>query len=216
MLALGGALAGSSGALGARPSHGTRCLTTTVRRRLVRISGLARYRYEQERGGAAVHQARSRIERNTALAGDLAAGDVAAAQLLADGLLVRHVVRIRITLDGRALVDANPGSFAVAGAIGQLRGPRGRRLGRLGRLGRLDVTIQDVAGYIKLVHKFSGGQVVVRGSSGRLLATQPRLVAAATPALGCVRVAGGTYAVRTFPEPGFAGERLSVEVLTPA
>jgi hypothetical protein len=79
----------------------------------------------------------------------------------------------------------------------------------------MEVSIQDVIGFIKLVHKYDGGDVVVRRSRGQArtsLATMP----GALPRSGCTSIAGRRYAVDAFGERGFAGERLTVWVLAPA
>ena len=168
----------------------------------------ARYRYDQERVGLAVHVAFRRVEHDGALARALRAGDLRTAQARADQLLIGHVVRIRIRSGSRVLVDANPSSFAVGGPRHSLR-VNGRTLGQM------EVSIQDVVGFIKLVHEYDGGDAVVRGSRGQArssLATTP----SSLPRSGCVSIAGRRYAVDAFAERGFASERLTVWVVAPA
>lgn len=183
------------------------CPSSSAARRMRAVARAARYRYSQERVGLAVHVAFRRVERDGTLVRALEAGDLHGAQSRADALLVGHVVRIRILSGKHVLIDANGGSFAVGGSLHQFRA-RGRSLGQM------EVTIQDVVGYIKLVRKYDGADVVVRGSSGRVrssLAVTPR----GLPASGCVTVAGRRYAVVSFAETGFAHEHLTVSLLGP-
>jgi hypothetical protein len=200
----------SPSALQAAPSTVTsaRCPTGSAAAHIHAVLRAARYRYSQERVGLAVHVAFRRIEHDGALVRALRAGDLRTAQGRADQLLIGHVVRIRIRGGSRVLVDANPTSFAVGGTLRSLR-LHGRTLGQM------EVSIQDVIGFIKLVHEYDGGDAVVRGSRGQArssLATLPGRL----PSSGCVSISGRRYAVDAFAEPGFAHERLTVWVLAPA
>jgi hypothetical protein len=200
----------SPGAVQAAPTAVTsaRCPTGTAAAHLRAVLRAARYRYSQERVGLAVHVAFRRVEHDGALVRALRAGDLRTARARADQLLIGHVVRIRIRTGARLLVDANPTSFAVGGTVRSLRS-HGRTLGQM------EVSIQDVIGFINLVHKYDGGDVVVSGSRGQArtsMATMP----GALPRSGCVSIAGRRYAVDAFSEKGFASERLTVRVLAPA
>ena len=72
-----------------------------------------------------------------------------------------HVVRLRVLAGSRSLVDVG-GRFVSAGAQRELRTADGRPLGRL------EASIQDVIGFVKLVHRRSGAQAVVRGNHGHV------------------------------------------------
>ena len=74
--------------------------------------------------------------------------------------------------------------------------------------------MQDVVGYVKLVHRLTGAQIVVRGAPGHVESSLPAAAQATLPAAGTATLAGGTYVVRSFPEKGFAGEALQVWILT--
>ena len=116
-------------------------------------------------------------------------------------------MRIRILRGSRVLLDANLSSFAVAGPALELVRHNGAHLARL------QVTIQDVLGFIKLVHKFTGAQVVVRGQRGQALSSPPAVPRGTLPAGGCVTVWGSRYVVRSFGETSFSGEPLTVWAL---
>lgn len=187
---------------------GARCPGFAAARALARAERGARYRYDLERVGLAVHVEFRRIEHDRALTSELAHDDLAAARARAGALLVNHVVRIRIGRGARVIVDANAGSFAVGGSVHQLRFAHRT-------LGQLEVTVQDVTGYVKLVREYERADVVVRGSSGRQRTSLAR-APSRLPASGCAWIGGHRYAVGSFAESGFARERLTIWVLVPA
>jgi hypothetical protein len=117
-----------------------------------------------------------------------------------------HVVRLRVLRGPRSLVDVG-GRFVSAGAHRELRTAAGRPLGRL------EASIQDIIGFVKLVHRRSGAQAVVRGSHGHVATLLQAAAKAKLPAAGRVRVGGRSYAVSSFRESGFAGEPLRVWIL---
>jgi hypothetical protein len=197
---------------GSRAAASVLCPRGEAAVRSDRALAAAAARYVLEARGHAVRADLRRIARDSILLAALAAHDLGRARAEAARQLVNHVVRIRVLRDSRLLVDANSPSFDVAGSSAVLRDPRGRRLGRL------EITVQDIIGYVKLVHKLDAAEVIVHGAGGRVH-TSPRAVAAASltlPRSGCIRVGGRLYAVRTLDEPGFAGEALTISVLTPS
>ena len=74
--------------------------------------------------------------------------------------------------------------------------------------------MQDVVGYVKLVHRLTGAQIVVRGAAGHVETSLPTAAHVALPATGAVTVAGHAYVVRSFRESGFGGEALEVWILS--
>jgi hypothetical protein len=158
---------------------------------LAAYTSVARRIYSSERGGSPVRASLRRIERDTA-ARD---GDRAALlrQLYLPGY---HVVRLRVVRHGRVVGDVG-GRFVVGG-------PRSHGM---------TISIQDAIGYVKLVRRLTGQGVVVRGRPGHVAASSPALAAATLPASGSATVAGRSYAVTSFSEPGFAGERLQIWIL---
>jgi hypothetical protein len=158
--------------------------------RLDAYANVARRIYADERSGPAVRSSLKRIAR------DAAAMRGSRSELLRQLFLPRyHVVRLRYA-HGRRVVDVG-GRFVVAGMT---RGP-------------LTISMQDVIGYVKLVHKQTGVRVVVRGAPGHVVASSPALASATLPASGNVTIRNRTYVVNQFTEPGFAGERLQVWLL---
>ncbi|HWH09602.1 MAG TPA: hypothetical protein VG165_00595 [Solirubrobacteraceae bacterium] len=186
------------------------CLTASVRSRLSVASGGAKFRYAYERDGPAAAAALQQIQDDSALGDDLAAGRLGPAQAAANAQLVNHRVRIQIALPTGRVIGVNPTSFAVAGAQGAIRAAAGRVVGRV------EVSIQDILGFVKLGHKFTGAELRVTGRPGHVVSSLPAAVGASLPAFGCVTLAGRRYATRTFGETGFAGEGLTISVLVSA
>jgi hypothetical protein len=107
-----------------------------------------------------------------------------------------HVVRLRVLRHGKVAGDVG-GRFVVGGPT---------------RDG-MTISIQDVIGYVKLVHRLTGQGVVVRGRPGHVAASSSAFAAARLPAAGQVAIGARTYSVTSYTEPGFAGERLHVWLL---
>jgi hypothetical protein len=178
-------------------------------RRAGRALTFAQARYALEAGGAAVHAALGRAAHDRVLSDAVAAGRLAAAG--AEALrLVRshiHITALRVLRAGRAIVETTRYPFDVAGAQTALRDRRGASLGTL------QVTIQDVIGFIRLVHKFTGATVVVHGAAGEAKSSLAAALGVRLPASGCVGLAGRTFVVRSFAQSAFGGERLTISVL---
>jgi hypothetical protein len=188
-------------------SSASRCHSRAVQARADVLTKTAKMRYDHEQYGVAVHTALRRVTHDGALLRALNAGALKTARAEAKRQLVFHTVRIRIVRGPRVLVDANPSSFAVAGPTGKLHGPHGRVLGQV------QVTVQDVVGFIKLVHKYHPAHLLVRGRHGHEQTSLPASRSKRLPASGCTTVAGHAYAVRSFTRTGFAGEPLKIWLL---
>ncbi len=196
---------------GAPATAATSCSSAGAQRRVAAATRSARARYGLERYGVAVHVALRQVAADRVLTDALRAGNLAAARTEAVRLVRghQHVSAIRVFSGRRVLIDTNVYPFDVAGAQAPLRDRHGFALGTL------QVTIQDVVGFIRLVHKYGGSQVVVRGSLGEAKSSLPAALAARLPASGCATVAGRTYAVRSFAEASFTpGESLTIWILT--
>lgn len=174
----------------------------------------AKRRFWIESRGSAIRADLRYIARDPVLIDALRSGDLAAARAeiarLQHSQIVKHVTRIRLLRGSRVLVDGWPTSFDVAGSERNLRDRNGRSLGRV------QITIQDIIGFIKLEHRHEATEVLVRGAQGRvrtLLSAAKRL---SLPASGCVRVGARRYMVRSFKETGFASESLHIWLLTAA
>ena len=157
-----------------------------------------------------IHADLRQIARDSILLGDLRAGNLNSALAEANRQLVRHVVRIRVWRGRRVLVDVNSTSFDVAGSGMELRASNG------GGLGRLQITVQDVIGFIKLIHKLNAADVVVRGARGHVRTSLPGAARLSLPRSGCTQIGARRYVVRSFSEAAFSGEPLTIWLLTAA
>jgi hypothetical protein len=167
--------------------------------------------YSQEVTGVIGRAQVRRIARDTALTRALAARRPAALRAAALRQLFlkgKHVVRIEVLQNGAVRTDVG-GRFVVGGESGVLRAPNGRRIGEL------ELSMQDVLGYRKLVNRLTGAQVVIRGNAGHVETSLPAAAQASLPGSGTVSLQGRTYVVREFGETGFAGEPLRVWLLVP-
>jgi hypothetical protein len=182
---------------------------------LSRALANARHVYANEVNGGRVHTDTRLVEGDQALLEDLARNDFSAAVAEARHEMFSnasaHITRVSVIRQGRQVVNAvwnENGTFVVA--------PRERAIALRGRsLGHLLVSVQDVVGYVKLVHKFTGDQVVVRGSSGQVRTSLSAARQAPLPRSGSLTIAGRRYRVGSFDVGGWPGETLSVYVLQP-
>jgi hypothetical protein len=168
--------------------------------------------YNQEASGSVGRSQVRRILRDGVLDRAIAAGNRTAAraealrQLFMPG---KHVVRLRVMKGGTVLTDVG-GRFVVGDEIGVLRAPNGRELGRI------EISMQDVLGYRKLVHRLVGVQIVVRGRPGHVETSLPAVPHVSLPSSGTMTLGGRSYVVREFHESGFGAESLSVWLLVPS
>jgi hypothetical protein len=118
-----------------------------------------------------------------------------------------HIVRVRATTARDRLVNDVGGPFVLAPASRAVRG-RGDRV-----LGHVTLSIQDDAGFIKLMQRFTGAGVVLRTPSGVV----PGSSAAphGLPERGTVVAGGRRSATFRFTTTAFPGGRLSVALLVP-
>ena len=188
----------------------TRCPTPAAASRATRAVNAAKARYLTESQGVTIHADLRQIARDNVLLEALRAGNLKVARAEANRQLVRHVVRIRVRRGSRLLVDANSTSFDVAGSGMELRDSRGAILGRL------EITVQDVIGFIKLMHRVNNAETVVRGARGQVRTLFPAAARLSLPRSGCTQIGGRTYVVRSLRETSFSGEPLTIWLLTAA
>jgi hypothetical protein len=168
------------------------------------LAGVARRIYRQEADGAVGHAAVRRIARDPALLAALRGHRPAALRAAALRQLFnpgKHVVRLSVVRGTRMLTDVG-GRFVVAPAQLKLRGDV------------LEASMQDVVGYVKLVHRLTGADVVVRGAAGHVESSLAAAAQAPLPASGDATIDGHAYVVRSFREPGYDDEALAVWVLS--
>ncbi len=175
----------------------------------------AREIYYNETKGWKLSQQLERIARDAILLNALSRGDFAGAQAEGNAQLkspinhLAHVTRISVIRGSRVLVNAtvnSDGVFVVA--------PGSRVLRSHGRLlGTLLVSLQDVTGFVKLVHRRTGADVLARGASGHVRTSLAAAAAVRLPTSGRVTIAGRGYLVRSFREIAWGNEPLTVWIL---
>jgi hypothetical protein len=176
------------------------------------LVGVARRIYTQEVSGSVGRSQVRRILRDRVLDRAIADGNrkalraEALRQLFLPG---KHVVRIRVMKGAAVLTDVG-GRFVVGDEVGALRAPDGREIGRV------EISMQDVLGYRRLVNRLLGAQIVVRGRPGHVETSLPAAASAVLPSSGTVSLDGQSYVVREFHERGFGEEPLSVWLLVPS
>lgn len=179
-----------------------------------RLTQQARRRYGEEVHGSAVHLELRRIAADPGLRAALRSGDMTrlrsyVAQRFNTRWYHEHVSRMRLVRGSRMLADVGV-PFVVAPAQTVLRDARGHSLATL------QVSIQDVIGYARYMHRNFPVDVVVRGQGpDHVRGSLPATMTMTLPSRGVVHVAGRRMAVRSFHEPGLGGERLTVWVLAP-
>jgi HAMP domain-containing protein len=177
---------------------------------LDRLAAVARQRYSEEVTGAAVHKQLRRVASDPVLLRALRSGDLAGLRAevrLQDATPHAHISRLRVVRGSRVLADAGV-VFPVAPAQKALRDAHGRVLATL------QLSIQDVIGYVKYMHRNVHVDVVVRGRGAAHMRTSlPAAARVRLPSSGTAMVAGRRYLVRSFSEPGLAGETLRIWIL---
>ena len=167
------------------------------------LAGVARRIYTQEADGGVGHAAVKRLARDRALLAAMRGHQPAALRAAALRQLFnpgKHVVRLSVVRGARTLTDVG-GRFVVAPAQLKVQGDV------------IEASMQDVIGYVKLVHRLTGAQVVVRGAPGHVESSLAAAAHAPLPAAGDATIAGQDYVVRSFRERGFGGESLAVWLL---
>jgi hypothetical protein len=191
-------------------------LAGTSRPHIASAIAVAKHLYGNEINGGRVHHDLQLVAANQLLMNDLSRGDLGGAQAEAyrqmTGIPVEHITRVSVISGRRTLINAvwnGNGTFVVA-PLAQTLEFHGRRLGTL------LVSVQDVVGYVKLIHTDTGAQAVVRGASGQIRASLPAAAHFKLPRSGYVTIAGSRYLVGSFHLAGWAKESLTAWVLEAA
>jgi hypothetical protein len=192
-------------------AHG--CPTRAAARHARAELRLAEERYAIETRGSTTHADLRYVAHDSLLLDALRSGNLAAARAQVDILqhsqIVKHVTRIRILRGSHVLIDGWPTSFDVGGSERVLRSG-GQKLGRV------QITIQDVIGFVKLEHRRNATEVLVRGAAGQVRTLLPAVKHVPLPVSGCALVGGRQYVVSSFKEDSFTGEPVTIWLLTAA
>jgi len=172
------------------------------------LAHVARLIYRGETGRQALVQVR-RVQRDAALLSAVARRDPAASRLAVERLLIRHIVRLRVSAGGRLLADVG-GPYVL--------GPVGAGLRLHGRpIGSFVLSIQDDEGYLRLAKRLANLDVLMYMNP-----THPTLVKnslgpspGAVPATGDYSYRGRSFDVFTLRASAFPSGPLSIRVLIP-
>ena len=162
--------------------------------------------YEEEQHSPVVAATVRRMEATAAFRDAVAKRDAAATRRAILGFFAAHihVVRVRVTVGGKLLVDVG-GPYALAPVAGTLRSG-----GRV--TGHFLTAIQDDAGYLRLAKLFTGAQVLMRVGSKQVMGTlEPG--PASVPDRGPVSYRGHTYQAYSFTGTAFPSGALRISLL---
>ena len=185
-----------------------RCASTTAQTTTNTLGVVARRLFRTESSGGRAHQVARLVARDPRFAHAVATADPAAlrAQIVRFFQQPRlHVVRIRATTRAGRLINDVGGPYVLA--------PTSTTVQLHGRaIGRVTLSVQDDAGYIKLLHRFTGAEVILRSALGQVPGSTLPL-RRALPTRGTISYRGRTYGVQTLHEKAFPSGPLAISVL---
>jgi hypothetical protein len=195
--------------LPARPP--TACGATASATRAAAIGLVGRNLIHAEAQGAPAQQALKHAAATPAFRRAIAAGDPAAVRAAIIGFFRDsrfHIVRVRASTATHLITDVG-GPYVISPASAVIHGPGGRVIGRF------TLSVQDDTGYIKLMHRFTGAEVVLHSGGrtvpGSNLFPGPRFA----PGLTDVTYRGHRYHAYGFSGPAFPSGHLQVSLLVP-
>ncbi|HEV7751563.1 MAG TPA: hypothetical protein VGO71_08470 [Baekduia sp.] len=177
-----------------------------------RLTATAKQRWNTETHGGVAFATLHRVGRDPGLRQALASGSPAAVRAYVNRVFPStwyhwHVSRVRIVKGSKILVDAGV-PFVVAPAQMTLKSSTGRTLGRL------QISIQDVIGFVRYMHRNYPLDVVVRGQgAAHVRSSLPAATNATLPSSGSVTISGRRYQVRSFHEAALGAEPVTVWIL---
>ena len=176
------------------------------------LTATAKQRWNTETHGGVAFGTLHRVGRDPGLRQALASGNTATVRAYVNRVFAStwyhwHVSRVRIVKGSKILVDAGV-PFVVAPAQMTLKSSTGRTLGRL------QISIQDVIGFVRYMHRNYPVDVVVRGQgAAHVRSSLPAATNATLPSSGSVTISGRRYQVRSFHEAALGAEPVTVWIL---
>ncbi len=169
------------------------------------LSRIARLIYEGEAGRRTLTQI-ERVQQNAPLLRAVSKHDKAATRKAVEALLHQHIVRLRVSSDGKLLTDVG-GPYVLAPVTAPLH-LRGRTIGSF------VLSIQDDEGYKRLANRLAGLDVLMYMGK-RLVKSTIGASPGPVPASGPVSVHGKSYRAYTFDAKAFPSGPLRITVLIP-
>ena len=186
------------------PTSEISCPGSAAQTRVETLGHVGENVYREELHSPDVTATLRRMESSTAFQRAVAARNVTATHAAIDGFFKAHihVVRVRVTIGDRLLID-DGGPFVLAPVHGTLRSG-----GRV--VGHFEMAIQDDAGYLKLARLFTGAEVLMRSGARQIMGTlDPG--PASVPDRGAV-----TYQAYSFSGVAFPEGPLRISLLLPS
>jgi hypothetical protein len=188
------------------PSEGVSCPGPAAQARVETLGRVGERIYREELESPYVKATVRHMESTAAFRSAVAAHDVAATRAAIVGFFGAHihVVRVRVTVGTRLLIDLG-GPHVLAPVHGTLR--QGSKT-----IGHFTMAIQDDAGYLRLAHLFTGAEILMRTDSGQVEGTlHPG--PASVPTHGPVNYKGHTYEGYSFSGEAFPSGPLRISLL---
>jgi hypothetical protein len=162
--------------------------------------------YKEETDSPSVAATLRRLESSSVFRSAVAAQNPSATRAAIEGFFAAHihVVRVRVTVGSRLLVD-DGGPYVLAPVRGTLRSG-----GRV--IGHFEMSIQDDAGYLKLAHLFTGAEVLMR-TGGRQVQGTLNPGPAIVPDRGALSYGGRSYEAYSFTAEAFPSGPLRISLL---
>jgi len=162
--------------------------------------------YKSETGRATAGQIR-RVQHNQPLLEAVARREPLATTLAIHKLLNEHIVRLRVSTEGRLLADVG-GPFVLA--------PVSAKLELQGHtIGSFVLSIQDDEGYLRLARRLAGLNVLMYMRGTQLVKNSLGPEPGTPPASGSYRYRGRTFRVFTIHAEAFPSGPLLIRVLVP-
>ncbi|MHB8234592.1 MAG: hypothetical protein ACYDHT_08060 [Solirubrobacteraceae bacterium] len=188
-----------------------RCAGSSAQTHVATLGSVGERIYQEEAGSDYVRATLRHIEGDTGFQHAVATRDLAATRAAIVGFFAAHihVVRVRVNVvepsgAQRFFYDLG-GPYVLAPVHGTLRSA-----GEL--VGRFSFAIQDDAGYMKLAHRFTGAEVLMRTGAKQVQGTlQPG--PSSVPDRGSVSYRGHGYQAYSFTGEAFPSGPLRISLL---
>ncbi|HEX5925973.1 MAG TPA: hypothetical protein VFY45_19240 [Baekduia sp.] len=201
------ALLPMGGGAGAAPAQ-----TTTAQAPATSLIAPYQARYTSQASGAAAHATLSRLAHDPGLLAAVRSGSNARIRSYVNSRFRPvwyhwHVSRMRITRGNTTVIETGV-PFVVNGPTTTLHDAHGHAIAQL------QISIQDVIGYVRLNTRHGNVNTVVRGHGSADVCTSLAVaLKVKLPSSGTVTIAGHRYEVASFHETGWRGEPLQIWIL---
>ncbi|HET8538072.1 MAG TPA: hypothetical protein VFL73_12930 [Solirubrobacteraceae bacterium] len=188
------------------------CASTAAGTRAATVGLIGRNLIAAESTGLSAQQALRHAAKTPAFRSAIAAGDPARVRAAIIGFFRDkrfHIVRVRAWKGTHLITDVG-GPYVLSPASASIRAPGG------GAAGRFMLSVQDDTGFIKLMHRFTGAEVVLHAGSRTVPGSNLSPGPPYTQGLQSVTYRGHRYDAYGFPAPAFPSGHLLVSLLMPA